>query len=88
MVSLVPILTVSTKIVAPEGSVSKKTLPPALSGVVVAVAAAVVRAVVVASGVAFADSEAADVIPVWASRSRKARQTKNWNRFIPVLPKR
>jgi Flp pilus assembly protein TadB len=50
-----------------------------LPGVVVVVAVVAVVVVVVAGG-------AAVVIPIWISRSRKARQTKNGNRFMPVLP--
>jgi uncharacterized membrane protein len=79
--SLVPISKVSTQIVAPGGSVSKKMLPPVLSGIF-AVAVVVTVVVVVVVG------EAADVIPVWISRSRNTRQTKNRNRFMPVLPER
>jgi Flp pilus assembly protein TadB len=67
--------------VAPVGSVSKKILPPVLSGVVVVAA-------VVAVAVAVVVVVAADVIPVWTSRNRKARQTKKGNCFMPVLPER
>jgi hypothetical protein len=81
--SLEPILILSTHIVAPEGSVSKKMLPPVLSGVVVV---AVVVEIVVAVVVVVVDGEAADAIPVWTRRSRKTRQTTKGNRFMPVLP--
>jgi hypothetical protein len=44
--------------------------------------------VVVAAVVLVVVGEAADVMPTWTMRSRKARQIRKGNRFMPVLPER